>query len=215
MKPAQARQHPKAGEVFARKLLVIPIIHSQADLGALGAATAREAQRKLGQRGWQHKVRAVDQVWQQIEQVLKGLKLPFRRLRLYQDGLPVCGREAAVVVELARAGSRNHQILQDLMSRGATLMGTESWELLQEEYRLARDSLAAAGAAGSQARGRPGAAAAALLAARDRFIAARINDTLKAGETGLLFVGMLHDVEPYLAKDIQVSYPWRRPGSPI
>jgi hypothetical protein len=215
MAPEQARQPAGAGKVSSRKLLVIPIIHSQADLGALGAATAREAQKQLGQRGWQHKVRAVDQVWRQIEQVLKGLKLPFRRLRLYQDGLPVCGREAAIVAELARAGSRNHQILQDLMTRGATLMGTESWELLQEEYRLARDSLAAAGAAGPGVRGRPGAAGAALLAARDRFIAARINDTLQTGETGLLFVGMLHDVEPYLAKDIQVIYPWRRTGSPI
>jgi hypothetical protein len=174
MAPGETWQHPRPGQVFTRKLLVIPIIHSQTDLGALGEATAREAQKHLGQRGWQHKVRAVELFWRQIEQVLKGLKLPDAKLRLYQDGLPVCGREAALVAELARAGSRNHQILEDLVARGATLMGTESWELLQEEYRLARDSLAAAGPGRPGARVRMGAAAADLLAARDRFIAARI-----------------------------------------
>ena len=46
-----------------------------------------------------------------------------------------------------------------------------------------------------------------LLQKRDQFIAARINHTLGAGETGILFIGLLHSIERHLAKDINVIYP--------
>ena len=47
----------------------------------------------------------------------------------------------------------------------------------------------------------------ALLKERDQAIAQRINTTLRPGETGLLFLGMLHSVESWLAQDIQVTHP--------
>jgi hypothetical protein len=46
-----------------------------------------------------------------------------------------------------------------------------------------------------------------LLKRRDQYIARRINDTLLAGETGLIFLGMLHSVRSWLDKDIRVVYP--------
>jgi len=192
--------------------LYIPIVHTQADMGALRLPIARAARMKLGQRGWQRKVRAVEQIWMEIERVLRNLKLPYGQVRLYQDGLPVCGREEAIVAELAGAGSRNHRILLDLMARGATLMGTEAWELLKEEYRLAQESLASQGGAGTPAPSavRSPAAGESILEQRDRFIARRINETLKEGETGILFLGMLHAVERHLSQDIQVIYPCHR-----
>ena len=49
-----------------------------------------------------------------------------------------------------------------------------------------------------------------LLQRRDQFIGRRISQTLLAGETGLLFVGMLHSVEPWLDQDIQVIRPVRQ-----
>jgi hypothetical protein len=212
--PGAPRRPDREGQVSPRKLLYIPVVHTQADLGALREAVAREAQRKLGPRGWQLKVRAVEQVWTEIEWVLKGLKLSYDQVRLYQDGLPVCGREAAIVAELARAGSRNHQILESLMAKGATLMGTESWDLLQEEYRLARESLASACPTGAPApaAARPPGESLDVLQRRDRFMAQRINDTLKEGETAILFVGRLHAVDRHLDKDIRVIYPCRWRG---
>ena len=42
-------------------------------------------------------------------------------------------------------------------------------------------------------------------------MAQRINDTLKDGETGILFLGMLHSVERYLHPDVKVIYPLHRP----
>ena len=45
---------------------------------------------------------------------------------------------------------------------------------------------------------------AALIQKRDRFMAERIDRTLQPGEIGILFIGMLHSVQRYLARDITV-----------
>ncbi|MFH1293180.1 MAG: hypothetical protein ABIJ44_03520, partial [Pseudomonadota bacterium] len=50
-----------------------------------------------------------------------------------------------------------------------------------------------------------------LLKRRDQYIAARINGTLLVGETGILFLGMLHSLGNWLDKDIRVRYPITRP----
>jgi len=195
----------------SRTLIYFPIIHTPADMGALKDSVTRATLERVGRLGLSRKETAVRQVWTEIEQTLEGLNLSYDRVRLYQDGLPVCGREVQMVTELAQAGSRNHQLLLHLMAKGATLMGTEAADLLLEEYQLARQSLRsrpprAAGAA-AQRRSRGDA----LLQRRDRFIAQLINQTLRGGETGILFLGMLHSLDRYLAKDIKVIYPLSRP----
>ncbi len=194
-----------------RTLIYLPIIHTQADMGALKEPVVRATMEKLGRAGLSRHLAAIDKVWTEIEDFIDGLDLAFDRVRLYQDGLPVCGREAEIVTELAQAGNRNHQLLLRLMSRGAVLMGTESSDLLVQEYQLAKQSLTARSprAAGVAAQRR--ALSAALLQRRDQFMAQRLNDTLKPGETGILFLGMLHSLERYLPKDIKVIYPLHRP----
>ncbi len=195
----------------SRTLIYLPIIHTQADMGALKEPVVRATMEKLGRAGLSRHLAAIDKVWTEIEDFIDGLDLAFDRVRLYQDGLPVCGREAEIVTELAQAGNRNHQLLLRLMSRGAVLMGTESSDLLVQEYQLAKQSLTARSprAAGVAAQRR--ALSAALLQRRDQFMAQRLNDTLKPGETGILFLGMLHSLERYLPKDIKVIYPLHRP----
>ena len=89
-------------------------------------------------------------------------------------------------------------------------MGTESAELLVEEYQLVRQVFAEKMSGGSAQRASQGKTLQdSLLKRRDQFIAHRISQTLLGGETGLLFVGMLHAVEPWLAKDIEVVRPVR------
>ncbi len=200
----------KAGG-FSRTLIYLPIIHTQADMGALKESVVRATLEKMGRAGLLRKTAAIDKVWTEIERVIDALALSFDRVRLYQDGLPVCGREAEIVTELAQAGSRNHQLLLRLMTQGAVLMGTESGDLLVQEYQLARQSLTTRPprAAGVAAQRR--ALSEALLKRRDQFMAQRINDTLKDGETGILFLGMLHSLERYLHQDVKVIYPLHRP----
>ena len=107
-----------------------------------------------------------------------------------------------IVNELAQAGSRNHRIIAELAKEGATIMGTESGELLIEEYQRVKQLLAQSGAAAKA--GPTVEEGAALIEKRDRFMAQRIARTLQPGEIGILFIGMLHAVERYLAKDIRV-----------
>jgi hypothetical protein len=87
-------------------------------------------------------------------------------------------------------------------------MGTESSELLVEEYEFVKEDFGS-GEAGSGQRGgaRRKALRDSLLQRRDHYIARRINETLHAGETGLLFLGMLHSIRSWLDKDVRVIYP--------
>jgi hypothetical protein len=188
-----------------RKLVYIPIIHTLADMGTLGVAVRGMKLSALGRQGLSQNAAVVDKMWAQIETVVAKLPVAPGSLRVYQDGLPVCRHEQEIVSELASAGNRNHGLLLKLQQRGATLMGTESPELLVEEYQLAAASLAGGAAARTGIRQKQ--LRDALLEKRDRYIAARINATLGAGESGILFLGMLHQVARYLDSDIDVICP--------
>ncbi len=182
-------------------------------MGALGGAIRRLTIEKLGHQEWERNVQAIAQLWTAIRDRIEEWDLPYPQVRLYQDGLPNCGRELQIVTDLAHAGSPNHQLLLYLMEKGATLMGTEAADFLLEEYQLIRQVLAARDLGeAQQVEARQEALSHSLLQSRDRYIAERINETLCEGETGILFLGMLHSLEGQLAGDIQVSYPILRPA---
>jgi len=182
-------------------------------MGSLSPTIRAMTVRKLGAQGWKRNVNMIDDIWRQIEGAIEDWSLPYEKVRLYQDGLPVCGRELEIVSELAKAGSRNHQLLLRLRQRGATLMGTESADLLVQDYKLIKQTLAVADA-GKAARleARHQERSHSLLKRRDQAIAERINHTLCRGEIGLLFLGMLHSLAGLLAEDIQVTHPLFPPG---
>lgn len=199
----------------SRCLIWIPIIHAQADLGSLSEPIRQMHVRRVGRVRWGEYVRSVEQLWDNIGAELARLELDYPHARLYQDGLPICGREEEIIRDLAEAGSKNHQILLGLMDKGCRLTGTESPELLLEEYNLARTLFGKARAptlpSPNLGEGRVGATSrrrdlgSILLERRDRFIAERIGQTLEEGATGLLFLGMLHAIEPYLPTDMALS----------
>jgi hypothetical protein len=198
----------KASGTSERTLIYIPVIHTQVDLGALNDRIQLLKIKQLGRKRWRRNLTLIDNLWSQIERTITGLSLPYERVRVYQDGLPVCGREADIVSRLAAAGSRNYLLLLVLKEKGAIIMGTESPELLLEEYQLVNKDLLSgrpAGAARQEARFH--ALRDSVLKRRDRYIADRINKTLLAGETGILFLGRLHSVEDGLDKDIRVVRP--------
>lgn len=175
-------------------------------MGSLLSKLKQEYVRRYGVERWTQQVRTVDELWTAIEQAIASLDLPYDRVRIYQDGLPECGREAEIVKEVATQGSRNHRLLLALVERGAQLMGTESPELLIKEYQLHKEELAAVPGANSPAiQQHRQTQSRQLLAERDRYIASRINSTLQQGEVGLLFLGLAHSVESFLAPDVLVK----------
>ena len=198
--------------VSIRTLIYIPIIHTETDMGTLGESIRRSTLQKFGRRGLKRKEDMIDNLWTEIERIIDTFDLSYEEVRLYQDGLPVCGREAEIVTELAKAGSRNHRLLLLLMKRGAMITGTESLELLMEEYELDKQILAVTGAR-EKARIEVSRKAMidSLLKRRDRLISDRINSTLCAGKTGILFIGMLHSLRNTLDNDVYVIYPLNPP----
>jgi hypothetical protein len=149
-----------------------------------------------------------------------GYQLNYRQVRIYQDGLPVCGHELDIVRDLASRGSKNHQLVVLLVEKGATLEGTEDAALLLEEYNYIKaisqpnfltkkfDQKKTTETEEEIKRSLEEyrEKSRALLQKRDDFIAARIDSTLKDGEIGILFIGVMHEVEKKLPDDIQVNH---------
>lgn len=202
------RKNKKVPEA-ERILIHVPIVHAPADMGRHGESLRRLTFQKSGLQGWRRKVEQIERMWAETERTLDGWRLDYRKVRLYQDGLPVCGREAEIVTELAGSGSPNHRLLLRLMEKGAALMGTESAELLMQEYALAKKILEAKDAEEASAveAGHKGLSD-SLLIARDQFIASRIQNTLLPGETGILFLGLLHCPGSWLDPSIRVLHPF-------
>lgn len=197
-----------------RRLIHVPIVHDEADLGMAGPALLAETARLAGTGRWTAHTETLGRYWAQVAVFLHSLDA--RQLKLYQDGLPVGGSVGrAIVEEAARRGSRNYQLLLDLIGRGAELRITEDPALLwRERDRLARETSTTQPGSGwpgehravpdPEARGR-------LLRERDEFIARTVDATLKEGEVGILFLGAEHQASARLAPDIAVE-PLKDPG---
>lgn len=203
-----------------RVLHHIPMVHGEADLGTLAAAAQSAA---AAPSAWRSKQERIAQMWRRIgelvDSIARAMPSDLSGVRVFQDGLPVSPQAELIVADLAARGSANHRLIQRMLVRGATLEGTESPDLLLEEYRLVQTALAAAARApGTVAPLQPTSTAniahstpavnpgdlaargADLLRRRDRFIADRIHATLREGETAFLFIGLLHNVPAALAQ---------------
>jgi hypothetical protein len=111
-----------------------------------------------------------------------------------------------IVRETAAKGSKNYQIVQKLMDRGAKIEATESADLLRLEYGYIKALLEAkTDEERLAAQERYNQVKDKLLEDRDLFIARAIDSSLKEGETGLLFIGASHSVLPKIAGDIEVK----------
>lgn len=190
-----------------RKLIYIPIIHTKADMGSLLEALKEEYESQYGKGKWEEHVQMVNRFWLGLREKILALNLPYQRLKIYQDGLPICGREIEIVQEIAKRGSQNHQLILELMEKGAKLMGTEREDLLLAEYQQMQKlteitDIQKKRKLMEECREK----SLSLLRSRDEFIAQRIAQTLEEGEMGLLFLGMLHNVAEKLPKDIKVRH---------
>lgn len=192
----------------SRTLIHIPIVHSEADMGSSSDNVRQAYIRQKGLQAWEQSRAAIKQVWADIDAAISALHVDFHRMRLYQDGLPVCAFEARIVRDLAGtpAGGMNYRILSRLMDLGARLEGTEDLKLLLKEREMLKsgtpDPKRTANAASFDAES--ASVLSKLLDERDCFIARRIDETLQPGEIGLLFLGALHNATAKLPATIKV-----------
>ena len=180
-------------------LYYVPVIHVISDLGSLGPIIERRRREICPGDHWDRHKAVVEQFWNGIAAYFRAMNA--RNLKIYQDGMMTDGELGLKIIrEGAASGSRNHQVVLDLLERGARLQKTEDIDLLKEEYhrtlmlaqRQSRwESIAAS--LGRKAAGDD------ILDKRDRFMAETLTETLRDGEKGVLFVGAFHDVLKHLA----------------
>lgn len=191
-----------------RHALYFSTIHNQADLGSMGMELSKAGERKYGETEWKEHIQQVQESWDRIEkfveEYIKTNNIHINKIRLYQDGLPIAGEIGLKIVkDVAKQGSKNYQILESLISRGAYLEEAESKELLLEEYKnISRIIQAKTPAEQLQQSLLYKGIAEELLNKRDNHIAKKINTTLNKGELGLIFFGGEHSIVDKLDKDI-------------
>jgi len=190
-----------------RKLIVIRIVHSAADMGSMGNDLEKIGSAKIGKDKWSENQKKIEKFWEEAESEIFALNLDYRRTRIYQDGLPCSGELGLKIVkETAQKGSKNYQIIWKLIEKGAVIEATESVQLLKKEFECVK---AVISASTDQEKAdtitRYDMIKDELIRQRDSFIAKVIDATLKENETGLLFIGAAHNVLPLLEKDIEVK----------
>ncbi len=194
----------------------MPILHAQKSSEHTGSALQNNTIRGIKN---ENEISAVDAMWEGIAAKIEALNLPWRKVRIYQDGTPVCGNEFELAMRLARSGSPNYSFILDLIEKGARLEGTENMDLLIREYDLLSQLLMKAkGVDKKTANAEYQTKSSYLLALRDEFIFNRINGTLDKGDVALVFMGVMHRLDKLLEKKFLVSYviyrlPFRSVGS--
>jgi len=214
-----------------RKLLIIPIVHNAADLGRLEHRLEQIKRATMPRERIEASRKQVARFWEELRVAIESWQLDFSKVVVFQDALPLApathvGLEIKIVKELAAVGSANHQLLEWLHEHGASILGTESPELLVAEYSLVRKQLGLADNLSldqetpstletTAEAAETAAQLADLLNRRDQFIAARIDTTLEQDQTGIILIGMLHRVEKWLPDDIELDFPIGQPRPTI
>jgi len=188
-----------------RTLIYVPIIHTSADLGSIAEHVTKRGTADLGQKLWEKHRRTVEGFWNAISDYFDSVDVD--GVKIYQDGMVADGEVGQKITEdTAKAGSKNYELILRLLQRGAVLMKTEDFKLVKREY----DKLRAITETESTTRKilaliKYKLAKTTLLNQRDTFIARRIDQTLKAGEKAILFIGAFHNIKKRLPKSIQIK----------
>jgi len=189
-----------------RTLIYVPIIHSVADMGSMGAELKRKSISGLGEENWQRHSDTVNGYWEAIESYFDNIDIYIPGIKVYQDGMFVDGEMALKFLsEGIKSGSKNSEIVSKLIDRGAVLMKTEDFKMVKDEYDglqnviKTKTTLKKIFLLLKYKMSKP-----LFLKRRDRFIAKTIDKTLEQNETGILFIGAYHNVMKRLPEDITI-----------
>lgn len=188
-----------------RKLLYVPIIHEDADMGSVAFSLGRKSAHICGMERWERHKEIVTRFWDKISAYFG--EMDPGDLVIYQDGLMVDGELGRRIIEEgAKKGSRNYQIVLDLVKRGGEIRKTEDMALIKKELEriLQLAQIESEQETNSHA-DQPLVDGKQLMEERDSFMAKTINETLKSQEKGVLFLGAFHNVLSRLADDIAVT----------
>ncbi|MEK7448993.1 MAG: hypothetical protein AAB019_05855 [Planctomycetota bacterium] len=188
-----------------RTLNYVPIIHTSADLGSLAEEVSKRGIAALGNEVWYEHLKTIESFWESILNYFDSIDVS--GMKIYQDGMVAEGEIAQKIVEEGvKLGSRNYQLLAKLLERRAILVKTEDFKLVKEE----RNRLVALTQTKSIIQRlialiKYKLVENILLNKRDKFIAQKIDETLKHDEAGTIFIGAYHNIKKRLSVDIQIK----------
>ncbi len=175
-------------------------------MGSLGNEISKKGSSELGEKIWQTHLNTVNGFWEAIQHYFETTKLYIKGIKLYQDGMFAEGEMSMKIIEEStKAGSINFEIVAKLINLGAILIRTEDFKMVKDEYDFLQSIIQAKSAFKKLIHAlkykiyKP-----QFLIRRDKFIAGRIDETLLANETGILFIGAYHNIIKRLPKDITV-----------
>lgn len=187
-----------------RTLIVVPVIHTSADLGSLAENVTKRGIADLGEDVWERHVSAVEKFWDAISYYFDSINVT--GTKIYQDGMIADGEVGhRIVEESAKQGSRNYELVARLLKRGAVLVKTEDFALVKQE----RDNLVILTQAKSliqklTAYIKYKLVKNRLLRERDKFIAKRVDESLGQSEVGIIFIGAYHNIKNRLPGNIRI-----------
>ncbi len=181
------------------------MIHTSADLGSVATELDKRGIKLCGEKRWNKHKETIDGFWDLVSEYTNSLDA--RNLKIYQDGLMADGEMGMKIIEeSAKKGSKNYEIVFNLVKRGAKIVKTEDISLLKKEFNYIigmtkEKSFIKRFISALKYRMKKKK----LLLERDKFIARVIDDTLIDGEVGILFLGAYHNVLDKLPEDIVVE----------
>ena len=98
---------------MVKKLLIIPVFHSEAEMGSVKHEMKGMSEKVFGREKWDRYRNNVEEFWKKVETSLEKRlkKVDISKVKIYQDGQVVDGYFGRKIVEeIAFAGSKNHQL---------------------------------------------------------------------------------------------------------
>lgn len=193
---------------MTKKLLLIPIIHSEKEMGSLRSDISEIIDEKFGKEKRDEHRKQVALFWENLRILIEDIlsRTQGMVIKIYQDGIPIGGSVGAKLIAMgAKDGIPNHRIILSIIERGGILEKTENPVLLKEEYEIIKSIIAAkTGPARESLSEKYKQRLYDLTIERDCYIAKRIAESLHDGELGIIFIGATHDVVKYLPPDIDL-----------
>jgi hypothetical protein len=96
-------------EEILRKLIYVPVIHTEADMGSVAEPLKRDYIERYSLKSWEEHINIINSMWRGIREKIFALELDYNRTKIYQDGLPVCDKELAIASDLAQGGKEKER----------------------------------------------------------------------------------------------------------
>jgi hypothetical protein len=85
----------------ARALIYVPVLHTQKEAGEISLSLKGDEVEKPAGTSSDEQEKSVKEMWDGIHEKIQNANISCSTMRIYQDAMPVCGREKEIAEKLA------------------------------------------------------------------------------------------------------------------